>query len=272
MGLKVKEINFDKKVFLVHNKGKTVRCKGMMLENSYLKLMDKIKENVEHVVKDFFDELEEELKKCKGCKAVRTWKKRRRCVLINKLYRWVVYVSCVAMKLLEELANRKMDEERVDAIVILGILGELFHGPYRNEIVVRYAAGDSMKPAIETGDIVCSLVGGQLAVEGISIEKGDVVRYILPPDYLAYMFIKEKIRTLGFLHRVVEISKRGDDFLFRFKADASNKPDPWQVPWLFLGRKLIKIIKKGTQEWKLLDKLIKEAWGHTWPIKQTSEK
>ena len=230
------------------------------MEEAYEELIKEIEKEVDRSVRRFFDEIEAELRECKNCKLFTSWEDRRRCVLIRKLYKWIVSAIYQGFKIVRELKNRGLEKERVDAVVLLGILGEAFHGAFPNEIVIRQITGRSMEPTLEPGDIVCTLIGNQLSIEGICIEKGDIVRYVLPLPAIIGLFINKNDRTTGFLHRVKDIFKSGNEVFFRFKGDACQNSDPWEVPEAFITRKVTKIIKKGDPAWRVLNDLIQKVF------------
>jgi len=84
------------------------------------------KTDVEHVVEKFFDFVERKLNECKKCELFKTEEERRRCLFIRYLCRWVSLAGRISTEILGELQRRGMEKERVDATIVLSVLGSLF--------------------------------------------------------------------------------------------------------------------------------------------------
>ncbi|GEM_PF-5858716 len=242
-------------------------------EFNFQDYFERMKFNIITTINQLMKIYEDRVKWCmKNCKIFKDGSEIKKCAAISVVagYLWNKLIALNTFIYQIYLKEKFVDEKFANKLLTLTLTAFGLYAStkslYPKSLLITKVEGESMKPTINSGDILIILTG-QTAIEylhkrGKPIDVGDIVAYIPPPEQLAISLVKEKTIPLIY-HRIIKkevTGKPGEVIIqYQFKGDANPKPDPWKLPSHSIVGLIVKVIKRDSEEWKILNMLLEEV-------------
>jgi len=156
-------------------------------------------------------------------------------------------VECITGKKITEIDQK--DASFLEASFCTNLLSALSLG---ENIEIFKVRTDSMSPAMEQGDFGFQICTGKY-------KEGDIIVKPLFFDEIRNLWLRGEQVATATAHRLIRRYKKGDIIYFVTKPDNIDKEDPPFPHFLMPFRFIFKVIKKGTLEHKVINKIFEEA-------------
>jgi len=244
-------------------------------ENIFINFLMKNMSEINSIINKLMRIYRETINFCKNnCKVFNCKSDIEKCSLISLISEYLLIQLIAINTFINELYLReknngsKIAHEKFNlSLIALGLISSTkTFNP--KSILITKVHGESMQPTINPEDILI-ILPGQTAIEYLHkrckpLTINDIVSYVPLPEEIAISIVKDKQIPLIY-HRIINKEsvhkpELGSIVLYEFKGDNNPNSDPHKLPSHLINGLVVKVIRKGSREWELLNNLINEIW------------